>query len=224
MRKLTIATVMVVALIFSGSALAGETSVYLGGGMSMPMSPDMFKDYWKMGFGGAGGVGFQIKPGLEVGVTLGYSSFPLDDDKMLTEMLAEVGLTPADLEAAGITIELEAPLTALEILGYGKYTFGTGEAPFGFYMIGLAGMTKLSADDITMTATIPGVGTITVSEPGGPSATDITLGFGAGFDYMFSPTAGFWFDAKYMLILSEGESTAHLPLRAGVKFMFGGGE
>ena len=50
----------------------------------------------------------------------------------------------------------------------------------------------------------------------------MTLGFGAGFEYMFGPKAGLWLDGKYMLIMTEGESMAHLPIRAGLKFMFGG--
>jgi len=38
---------------------------------------------------------------------------------------------------------------------------------------------------------------------------------------MFSPTVGFWLDGKYMVILTEGEGTSHLPIRAGIKFLFG---
>ena len=46
--KLTIAAVLAVVLMFSGSVMAGGTSVYVGGGMSMPMSPDVFKDYYRI--------------------------------------------------------------------------------------------------------------------------------------------------------------------------------
>ena len=81
-------------------------------------------------------------------------------------------------------------------------------------------MTSVSVSDFTMSYEGDSE-TLDMSDAG---STDLTFGFGAGFDYMFGPTTGLWVDAKYMIISTEGESTTHMPLRAGIKFLFGGTE
>jgi hypothetical protein len=215
MKKLLIMTFVMVALLMSSSAFAQKKmAAYIGGTVAMPMSPEAFSDYWKMGFGGLGGFSLEMSPGVEVGVMAGYSSFPFDEDKLL-ESVVPASVTGAVVEITG------ADLTALEIMAFGKYTFGSGEAPFKPYFIGLAGLDMLSVDDATICVDVPGVITIeqTVS---GPDESAIALGFGAGFDYAFNPSTGLWMDVRYMLAMTEGESTAYLPIRAGLKFMFGG--
>ena len=220
MKRSTIVAVVVVVLAFSGSALAGEMkpAVYVGGGISMPLSPDFFKDYWKMGFGGGGGVGFAFSPVVEVGANFAYSSFALDEDKFL----AAAGLTSEIMDLYNISVDISGfDMSAMEFLAYVKYTFNTGESKFKPYLTSTVGMTQLSADEISLEVDVPGHGMISFTQPS-QDVTEMTLGFGAGFEYMFGPKAGLWLDGKYMLIMTEGESTAHLPIRAGLKFMFGG--
>ena len=195
MKKLTIAAVLVLTLMFSGSAMAGGGAAYIGGGVSMPSGD--WSDFWKMGFGGAAGIGFQVSPTMEVGARVAYTSFPFDD---LGTGLVEGG-----------------EVTTLAILGDLKFYF-TGqntEAKFKPYVSGTVGITMFKLNE----ATILGV----VDTPEW-TEEPLTFGFGGGFDYMFGPTAGLWFDAKYMIMSTEGESTSHLPLRVGIKFLFGGTE
>lgn len=191
MKRLTIAVVMVVTLMFSGSAMAGETSVYLGGGVSMPSG--LYGDIFKTGMGGAGGIGFQLSPNMEVGVRVAYTKFSLD-----------------------IPIDVGIDLKALAFLADIKFYPGSAtEATFKPYVSGTVGVTQAKLG-LGILAGLAGTEEVTETKP--------AFGFGAGFDYMFSPTAGLWVDAKYMFVTLEGESLKHVPLRAGVKFMFGGTE
>jgi hypothetical protein len=222
MKKLLIMTIAV-AFLMSGSVLAGgkKMAAYVGGGMAMPMSPDWTSDSYKMGFSGLGSFSFELKPGFELGATFGYNSFDFDEDGFFEAM----GFTPEIREAAealGIDLSVEGSgMTAMEILAFGKYTFGSGEAPFRPYMMGMAGVAMLEADPVILEVTIPGIG----SGSGGimgVDGSDIAVGFGFGFDYMLSPTTGLWFDGRYMMVMTDPESLAYLPVRGGLKFSFGG--
>lgn len=193
MKRLTIATVMVVALMFSGSALAGETSVYLGGGVSTPTG--LWGDMYKMGVSGTVGMGFMMSPNMEVGARVGYTKFPLD--------------VPVDL---GGFLDLKLMSFLADI----KFIIGSGnESALRPYLSGTVGITQAKLD-LGVLAELVDSEEATESKP--------AFGFGAGFDYAFSPTAAFWLDAKYMIVALEGESLKHIPIRAGVKFMFGGTE
>ena len=214
MKQLFVVMCVMLILALSGTALAGEIkpAIYVGGGMAIPMSPQLFSDNWKIGFGGTGSVGFEISPVIEIGGTFAYNSNSFDEDKFLESIILPPG---ARVDITG------AKFKAMEFLGYGKYTFATGESPFKPYLKASAGVAKLSRDLTTLVADTSGVEIARETIPE-VAVTDFTLGFGAGVAYMFSPTAGVWLDAQYLVIMTEGESTAYLPLRAGLKFMFGG--
>ncbi|MEW5795577.1 MAG: outer membrane beta-barrel protein [Candidatus Zixiibacteriota bacterium] len=215
-KVLFLATCGIIVIAMSGTVFAGETkpAVYLGGGLGLPMSPSTFSDFWKMGFGGTGRFAFEVSPAVEVGATIGYSSFSFDDDKFIEWVEANFGPVDPTATVDGLG------LTALEFLADVKYMFSTGQEakPFVPYLVATAGMTNLSFDDATVTE----AGETTVIDMSDVSATDLTLGFGAGFQYMLSPKTGLWFDGKYMIIMTEGESTSYVPIRAGIKIMFGG--
>jgi len=224
MKQLFVVMCVMLILALSGTALAGEIkpAIYVGGGMSLPMGPQLFSDFWKSGFGGSGGIGLQVSPAIEIGGTFGYSKFPFDDDAVLEYF----GVS--DLELSGVNVDITfsgLDITTLEFLAYGKYIFTVGAegSKFKPYMLATAGMTKMSTDEMSASVIVTGAIDTSFTESAPKiSTTDFTIGFGAGFEYMFSPKAGLWLDGKYMVVLTEGESTAYLPLRAGLKFMFGG--
>ncbi len=193
MKKFTIAAVLAVVLMFSGSVMAGESAVYFGGGMSMPTGD--YGDIYKMGFSGTAGFGFKMSPTMEVGARIGYSKFSID--------------VPINLGGTG-------DLTALAFLADIKFYMGSGtESAFKPYLSGTAGITQAKLN-LGVLSGLAGTDEVTESKP--------AFGFGAGFDYMFSPTAALWVDAKYMIVALEGTSLIHMPIRAGFKFMFGGTE
>ncbi len=125
-------------------------------------------------------------------------------------MFADAGVTGATIDGADFR--------ALEFGADVKYIFTTAEgAPFKPYFIAGAGMANVKFTDATVTG-----GDETVTIPmGGISETDFTLCGGAGFDYMFSPKAGLWVEARYATILIEGDATSYIPIRAGVKILLG---
>lgn len=183
--------------------------IYLGGGLSMPLGPTEFKDYWKMGFGFGGGVGVSVGPQIELIGKVSYNMHSFDSDKLLSDLEAE------GEDVTGVTIDGGD----IKILAFGadfKYIFTAGEeAKFKPFMIAGLGMANLKYTDVTVSDE-----TLEITIPSG-STTEFALSGGAGFDYMFSPKAGFWFDARLATVLTEGETTTYLPFQVGLKFMLG---
>ena len=117
MRKGLVVSIMLLVFALATTTLSSEIkpAIYVGGGMSMPLSPDFFKDYWKMGFGGGGGVGFAFSPVVEVGANFAYSSFALDEDKFL----AAAGLTSEIMDLYNISVDISGfDMSAMEFLAY----------------------------------------------------------------------------------------------------------
>jgi opacity protein-like surface antigen len=203
---------LAVLLILSGAAF-GQTDAakmkpvfYAGGGLALPTSPSVFSDYWGMGYGFGGGIGIQITPYVEVIGKFCFNTFPFDADKFL-----------ADIGETGATID-GLDFRALEFGADVKYMFDTGpESPVAPFLVAGVGAANVKVTDVTITEDGE---TITVPL-GDFSETKIALGIGGGLDYMFSPTAGLWVEGRYTIVTTEGESTGYLPLRAGIKLLFG---
>jgi opacity protein-like surface antigen len=226
-KRFMVLWVMLV-LAVGGTTLAGEKkpSLSLGGQVVMPMGD--LGDIWKTGYGGVGRFGFQVSPSFEIGGTVGYSSLSFQEDGILSAF----GLDQykAELEQLGVTMTGEGgSLSALEVLADFRYFIPVGSegAAFKPYLTGSAGMANVSVDDLDITLVIPSYIDTTVTWPS-ESKTAAVFGLGAGFEYMFSPKVGFWVDGKYALsnlklqvVLTEYDF-AYLPIRAGLKIMFGG--
>jgi opacity protein-like surface antigen len=233
MRKLCVVFCVMLVFVLGGTALAGEMkpSVSLGGQMGMPMGK--FGDAWKMGFGGSGRVGFQISPQVEVGGTFCYGSYSFDEDGFLKAAGLAQYQDLLDLVGGSMSVK-GADLTMLEFLADFKFFIPAGAegAAFKPYLIATVGAASVSIDERTFRLSIPGYIDESLTEES-LSKTAAMFGAGAGLEYMFSPKVGFWMDVQYRLtnlkivpfVGSMDELTVgYLPIRAGVKIMFGGGE
>jgi len=207
--------IVVAALLALSTMVTAQSQVkpvfFAGGGMGMPLAPSFFSDYWKMGYGFGGGAGVQINPSIEITGKVFYNTFTFDGDKFLKEFsLGE--------DVSGITID-GLDFKAIEFGVDFKYILlaNQPEAKFRPFMVVGAGMANIKFDDVTITGDSESV----MLPTGAFSETDFAIGGGAGFDYMFAPKTGVWLEARVNVIMTEGESTTYLPIRAGVKFLFG---
>ncbi len=204
MKKLAIVLVVVMALALSVSAENGATTMkpvlYVGGGVGMPIGPEVFSDAWKMGIGFGGGIGLQATPTIEVVGKVFYNTFPMD---------------LPDIE--GVTTD-GGDLKFLEFGADVKYLFTMGpDSPFGPFLLFGTGLTNIKISDFTAS----GADTTITVPLGDFSETKFALAIGGGFDYMFSPKAGIWVEGRYAMVLTEGDSFSYFPIRAGLKVLFG---
>ncbi len=206
MKRLIFAVLMVVVMALP--VIAQTTTkpvIYVGGGVGLTLSPTEFKNYWKMGFGGGGGVGLQINGKFEVIGKVFLYSFPLNKNKLLTDQGNPTGVTISGGAFQVIEFGLD-----------GKYLFPVAAgSKFGPFLVVGVGMGNAKFKEATVSG-----GTASIPIPSA-SETKVAFNVGAGFDYMFSPKAGLWVEGRYASISTTGSATGYLPIRAGLKFVLG---
>ncbi len=83
---LTLVLIIAFAAVASAQDVPKPLKLHLQGGVSMPMTPDGFKDHFKMGYQGGGGISFALNPMLELCGHVSYHRFDFDpgegDDDM----------------------------------------------------------------------------------------------------------------------------------------------
>jgi opacity protein-like surface antigen len=164
-------------------------SIYLGGGVAMPMSPDEFKDNYGMGYGGGAGLGYKVTPSVEIIVSGFYNLFSSDFPDSF-------GVTGGDV-------------SIIEAVGNLKYIFGKGASKIKPYIIGGAGMASVKFSQVDDTS-----GTVFSADT---SETDFIYNLGAGAEITVSPSAAIFIEGFYSSVATEGETSAYVPIRAGLK-------
>lgn len=205
--------IVLAAFVVLASAVAAEAQVkpvvYAGGGISMPMAPEFFSDYWGMGYNVGGGLGIQINPSIEVTGSLFFNAFPLDKDKLIEDAGAsgeDVTVDGLDFQSLEFGIDLKYILRASQ-----------AEAKLLPYLTVGVGMSNVKFTDVTVT----GADESFTLPAGDMSETDFALNGGVGVNYMFSPKFGAWVEGRYTVVMTEGDSIQYIPVRAGVKLLFG---
>jgi opacity protein-like surface antigen len=210
MKRIILVALLVLALAVAASAESQiKPAVYAGGGIGLLSGPTFIKDYWKMGMGFGGGVGFAITPNIEIVGKVFYNQFPLDDDKILQESGAPSGVTIDGLDFR--VIEFGADV---------KYLFTMApDSKVGPFLVAGVGASNYKFTDVTVSDPNQ-----SISVPTGQyDATDLSFSGGGGVEFMVSPTIAIWVDARFAYIASEGDAISYIPVRAGVKIGFGGG-
>ncbi len=205
MKKVVLASLIILVFAATGFAQT-KIAAYAGGGFAMPMSPDVFKDGWKMGFGGAGGIGYKLTPSIEIGARFCYTTFGLDTDALI----------------AGVTVD-GGGLDFMEFMADFKYIIPVGEegSPFNPFLTAGVGFASVKVKE----STISGAGPLDGTYPS-ESESGAALNGGVGLQYKFTPTVGFFVEGRFALIAVElgpgSGNTTDFPVRAGFLFEFGG--
>ncbi len=179
-------------LVLAISAGAGNAKPSIYAGAGLAIPMGNFGDAYSTGIGGTAGVGFPINPTFEIGGRLAYSVF-------------------------GNKVSGGPNWKSLEIMADGRYIFPKGSSDSKFEPFITAGLGFVNSKVGETTVSYGGY-SVTV---GGGSSTDLAINFGAGFDYLLSPTMKLFVEARYMNIMSSGGSTGYVPIRAGLKFLLG---
>ncbi|MBN2227013.1 MAG: outer membrane beta-barrel protein [candidate division Zixibacteria bacterium] len=213
MRKIIILSVLFCALIVTAQAQTEKPKpiLFFGGGMGLPMGPDLFKDFWKSGIGIGGGVGFEVNPNIELQAAIYYNNFPTDEDAFLDYIADMIGEDPTGLSLDGGSTRI------IEAMANAKYKLGGSNSSSSVkpYVLGGAGFANLSFSDVT--ASYEGETETVTFE----STTKLALNIGAGADFMVGPKIGIFVEGKYSMVFTEGDATNYVPIRAGMTFKLG---
>jgi opacity protein-like surface antigen len=177
-------------------------SFYVNTGMAVPSAPDEFSDYWNMGFNVGGGIGLEISPNVQFVPTLSYSNFSFDGNNFLQENgFGGYGFDVSGGNAKIITLNADF-----------KFQLSPQQSPTIPYIIGDAGLFRLAIDDMTLSYQ----GQYETVQ--GDSENKFGLNLGAGLDFSLNPKIAMSLGAKYVIGLTEDESTRYFPLQIGFAF------
>ena len=177
----------------SGSnGYAKPVSFYVGGGVSVPASPDLFDDYWTAGFHGTAGIGVKTTRTLFVVFKGEYHSMPFD--------WGQFGLSGV-LSGAAFNVFM--------VGADARFVFGAPAASAnGVFFAGL-GVANVSFSDIK------GGGAVV---PIGVSETKAYINVGGGVEFKAGPTMKIFLQGAVVSIATSGESTGFIPITAGLRF------
>jgi hypothetical protein len=176
--------------------------LYLNSGISFPSRPDEFADYWSAGFNFGGGIGHSVNPNLSLVGYFDFNDFGFDEDSLLRDYgLAGYGVLISGGEASSMTLS-----------GTLKATLVTPPAKVRPYLCGGIGISWISISDVTIyylgeSATVPG-----------ESESAFSILVGAGIDFVIAKGMDLFIEGRYAIAFTEGESTAILPFKLGIKF------
>jgi len=190
MRRVILALSILLVFALSTSAqVLKPFNVYVGGGVSLPMSPEVFKDNWKIGFHGTVGVGYKAAPTVQIVGKAEYHSIPFDWGDIS-------GVSGFSLNALMFGVD-------------GRFVFGAPDAPAKPLLFAGLGVANVSFSDLEG----PGVSVpITVEE------TKVYFNAGGGVEFKAGPTITIFIQASYVSIATSGEATGFVPITAGIKF------
>ena len=199
MKKLF--TILAILIAFSGTAMAqmpsSPVSLYAGGALSIPSSPDAFSETFKSGFHGMVGVGYSVSPMIEMVGKLEYHSFKFDFDNAMMEGYSGGS---NNVWMYGADAKVTPSLPALPI------------KPYGLVGVGFATMKQTEFDGPTSLALSA------LNEYLPYSQTEMYWNIGAGFNLATSPAMSLFAQARYVSIQTEGESSSFIPFTVGLKF------
>lgn len=196
------------------AVLAGAGNVYAQarnpqfeafGGVAIPLAPDVFKDYYKLGFSGHGQ--YVMFPSPTVGISFGaaFEMFTFDGDKFLSDLEDDTGfdLTGYDTEGNARVIE-----------------FGVGVRPYltpatastQFFLFAMGTMNLLHTE---LTATDPS-GTELVS--GDDDETKFGIAGGAGIEIPAGESMNLIIQGLARSIFADPDNISFIGVTAGLVF------
>lgn len=206
MKRFAIVVLLVVFVLSLSSVFAQtrKPQIEVFGGVAIPLAPDGFKDYYKMGFSGHGQ--YVIFPSPKLGVSFGaaYEKFTFDGDKFVEDFFGEQ-IEGLDVTGSASVIELGIGLrpylspvesnTQMFLFGMATYNFLKSEASISYM-----GYEESVSDDLNKLGLAAGAG---LELPAGTSMNIILQGV---FRFIFTSEEDF------------GGTTQFVGITAGLAF------
>ena len=218
MKTTKLFVVMLVLLLVSSGfgQMQRESQIELFGGAAMPMAPDFFKDYFKVGLSLHGQ--YVMFPSPKMGLVFGvaYEPFSVDNDKFLEDM---TGYTESELEDLGMKYDVEIGLNILEFgVGVRPY-LSAPESPTQVFLLGMGTYNIMK---------IKSEGTIGYYDSYGDyyeedmdeTETENKAGvaLGGGIEIPAGESMNLIFQGLYRFIFTEDETSSFLGITAGLVF------
>lgn len=212
-----IVLVLFVAAGNASSQALRSNQIEVYGGIALPMAPEEFKDYYKMGYSFHGQ--YVIFPSSRLGISfgVGYEPFSVDEDALIEDAS---GYSKDDLEAMGIDFELDMSLSVLELCAGVRPYLTVPEANTQIFLFGTGTYNLMKAKaDLSMSYYDESIGEyVTYSYEDSADENKFGLAAGAGIEVPMGAMMNLIFQGLYRFIFTEDETTSFLGITMGVVF------
>ncbi|MCR4439932.1 MAG: hypothetical protein QHJ34_11250 [bacterium] len=210
MRRTTTVLLVLALFVLSGQALAqarrGQIELFAGG--AIPLAPDEFKDYFKVGYSLHGQ--YVMFPSERLGVTFGaaYELFSFNGDKFLDELQTTIGpyRDYFDVTGNGHIVELAVGL---------RPYLTPATAHTQFFLLG-QGTYNMLGTEMTVKIDIPGY--YSEKETYKDDENKFGIAAGAGFETPLSESMNLIIQGLYRHIFTKDEATTFVGITAGIVF------
>jgi len=199
MKKLNAIIILVLAILLIGNVFgqSRQPQFEVFGGIAIPLAPDEFKDYYKIGF--SPHVQYVLFPSERMGISFGaaYEYFSFDGDKLLDDL----GYSGSDISVEGSASNIELSVgirpyltpadasTQMFLFGMGTFNFLKTESEIEY----MGYKDKMDADESKM-----------------------GLGAGAGLEMPLNDNMNLIIQGVFRFIFTEEDMTSFIGITAGI--------
>jgi opacity protein-like surface antigen len=187
-----------------GARTAGTITLSGYGGVGLPLKPDFFKDYFKLGVGFGGEVRFNLAKMTSLSASFTHQLFRLNTDKF-TDYVTETRL--GDVKVSGGNIKCN--IISVNLIEY----LTPPEARSGFYLTLGGGYYMLPSGEVTVK-----VGLLSYTEKIDIDEKKFGLNGGLGLEASLNPYLNLFIEGKYHLVFTEETSNASMDEDANSDF------
>ena len=196
MKKLII--VLSILFVFTIACKAQSVqpfSLYVGGALSVPTSPDGFKETYKTGFHGSVGAGYKFAPNFQLVGKAEFHQFSYDFES-----------------ATGI----DGGENKLWMFGAdGRLSLSIPALPVKPFIFGGAGMANIKFNDFSGSNT----SLVTAMNEYTPEDQNkLYYNVGLGGEFKLGPAWSFFVQGRYVNVKTDGDAWVFIPFTLGLKF------
>ena len=224
MKNICLWSVIIFAAVsISFAQKSKDIVVSFQGGSAIPSTPMSFSQYWKMSYGGGGGVEIPVSASVTIGANVDYYQFTMDDEGIRNSFATsymrdiwafnDVSIKPTASNSSVMSIALNMRIESPDLKGALRpyLIVGGGMLSYSFAEISLPVKSTIviNGESISMTSQQKIVG---------GDKTDPFFQLGLGINYYLTSSLGIFAEARYSKKIVKGAGMTFVPLTAGVLF------
>lgn len=194
-------SLFIIGIVLTTSLAFANPNYYANIGMSKPYAPENFQKNWRSGFNIGAGIGYNVKPTLEIQGELLYDNFQLDDYAFLGD-IAEDDDPFASVMGGSVSI--------LSLYVNAKFLspLKTNDTITPYLIGGVGLVSKMTGEKEIMTELLEYI------EPK-ESTTTAAAGLGIGVEIVMGARTSFVVEGRFNVLFTD-ETTVYFPLKLGI--------
>jgi opacity protein-like surface antigen len=194
-------SLFIIGIVLTTSLAFANPNYYANIGMSKPYAPENFQKNWRSGFNLGTGIGYNVKPTLELQGEFLYDNFQLDDNAFLGDVTTDDDIFASVMGGSVSILSLYVNAKFLSPLK-------TNDTITPYLIGGVGLVSKMTGEKEIMTELLEYI------EPK-ESTTTAAAGLGIGVEIVMGARTSFVVEGRFNVLFTD-ETTVYFPLKLGI--------